>query len=110
MTGMQTHISTLAPTTKNSGDCHLPKSGSVPTKLRMRANPYSAVVRERLAVLGLAQIPAPAIEFIEAQMVRELAKVAAKKVNPRTVSKAIFKSLSKPKTASFSAQILNGIS
>lgn len=99
-----------AQTQKKSDDCHLPKTGAVPNRVRVKANPYSAVVRERLAVLGLAQIPAPAIEFIEALMVRELAKVAAKKVNARTVSKAIFKSLSKPKTASFSAQILNGIS
>ena len=70
----------------------------------MKLNPFSSLVRNQLATLGLAQIPTPAIELIEAAMLREAAKVVGKKVNAKCVSKAIFRALSTQKHASFSTQ------
>jgi hypothetical protein len=70
----------------------------------MKLNPYSTVVREQLAAIGFAQIPPTVIEFIEAQMARELAKIAARKIDIRFVSKSISKALSPRKNASKSTQ------
>jgi hypothetical protein len=70
----------------------------------MKTNPFSTVVRHRLAALGLAQIPAPALAFIEASMVAELAKVAARKISTRFVSRAILAAASNKKPASDSTQ------
>lgn len=66
----------------------------------MTTNPVSAAVRNRLAELGLAQIPAPAIALLEASMAEELRKLAAKRISVKAVSRAILKAHSPSNTAS----------
>jgi hypothetical protein len=70
----------------------------------MKTNPFSLVVHNQLAALDLARIPAPAIDFIESCMVAELAKVAARKISTRFVSRAILATASNKKPASDSTQ------
>jgi len=73
-------------------------------KLRMKHNSYSAVVRDRLSDLDLSKIPAAAIAYIEAKMVKELAKIASRKISTRYVSRAILKAASSGKSVSESTE------
>jgi len=73
-------------------------------KLIMKLNSYSAVVRDRLSDLDLSKIPAVACAYIEAKMVKELAKIASRKISTRYVSRAILKAASSGKSASESTE------
>lgn len=58
----------------------------------MPTHSLSAVVRDRLASLGLEKIPAPAFSYIESLMARELASIASRKITVASVSRAILRS------------------
>jgi hypothetical protein len=70
----------------------------------MKPYSHSAVVRDRLAALGLEKIPTCAVTYIEALMLRELAAIAAKKITVRSVSQAILKAALITNQASDSTQ------
>jgi len=65
----------------------------------MRHTSFSTVIRQRLAVLGLAQLPPEAVAYIEAAMLKEVVKVAAHKITPRFVAGALLKALAPGKPA-----------
>ena len=77
----------------------------------MKLNVFSSVVRNRLAELGLANIPTSAASYIESLMLQELAVIAARKITVRSVARAILRShsktVSKAKTTSDSTQIVS---
>ena len=54
-----------------------------------RSNPISGIVRARLDDLGLSDIPAVAVAYLEDLMADELRRVASYRVTPRYVARAI---------------------
>ena len=78
---------------------YLPDKGRTPNTLGMRLTSFSSVIRQRLAVLGLAQLPAVAVAYIEAQMLKEVAKTAARKITARFVAGSLLKASAKCKPA-----------
>ena len=84
---------------KKSLAVYLPDKGRTPNTLGMRLTSFSSVIRQRLAVLGLAQLPAVAVAYIEAQMLKEVAKTAARKITARFVAASLLKSSAKCKPA-----------
>lgn len=84
---------------EKKADSPLSRDGQVPIRLGMRLNSFSCVVRQRLASLGLAQLPPEAVAYIEGQMLQEVAKLAAHKITPRYVASALLKALAPGKPA-----------
>jgi len=77
----------------------LPDKGRTPNTLGMRLTSFSSVIRQRLAVLGLAQLPAEVVAYIEGQMIKEVAKTAARKITSRFVAGSLLKASAKCKPA-----------
>jgi len=59
------------------------------------SNPISQIVRDRLADLGLSQIPDSAIAYIEERMADELRRFASNRITPRYVGLSLFKALAR---------------
>jgi hypothetical protein len=64
-----------------------------------RSNLISGIVRSRLDDLGLSHIPAVAVSYLEDLMADELRRVAAARVTPRYVARAILQAVA-PASAS----------
>lgn len=58
------------------------------------------ITRERLAELGLAHIPQPAIAFLAAKLAAQVRGMAARSLTTRTVARAILSTASTNKTGS----------
>lgn len=66
----------------------------------MKQNIFSPLVRRRLSELGLSHIPANAITHIEAEMAAAFARLVARKLNARLVSRSILKAVRSANPAS----------
>jgi hypothetical protein len=55
----------------------------------MEHSSVSHIVRERLAALGLAQIPPGALEILSRKLAGHLRNLAAKSITPRAVARAV---------------------
>ena len=63
------------------------------------SNPIAQIVRARLAVLGLSQIPDSAIAYIEECMADELRRFASNRITPRYVGLSLFKAIARANAA-----------